>query len=554
VATSSTKGWTKTDTINQLGLLTQSTFGPATNGPDAFTPPPLTAAWRVDGSLSSATHRTGTVLQPRTAATTADFGPDGRLTGLIVPLQGNIFGSHSFDPVAKTETVILGGIKTVRAIDGTSLSQTKAPGIPDSAAPHLTPGIRTVASAGPTSEDFTLAIAPTAAGSPTEITLNPAGAPVKHGYAAGFAPETTWLAGGLPAAVTCARGGSIGFGYSDTGARDLLSITYPEAENEFGGLTSYATHSFTYYPSGNPHTITDGSGIRTLTYQNGRLHTVTATGHPLGGYLLTRDHDSSGRLETLTLTRDGETLSTRTIGYNGVSGEPATITAPGFAATYSRTCPDTRAITGVSRWVGAPPALAQTWTRGTAGRIQGASAAGLTYTHTAWDPRARRENMVTPIGTWSYEYNPYGQLKKATRGTTVLNYTFDAIGRRNAVNQGNTLNQFTDLANPTFKNLHITAASTSKVSIDGGTLTPFTGFLLHPLANPDPVNGTGGWVPWTVRGVIDDGGDHAPTTDATAVLSGWSWFPPADETITYDDSGNRESTALWTYRWNSRNH
>jgi hypothetical protein len=56
---------------------------------------------------------------------------------------------------------------------------------------------------------------------------------VLHQYAAGANPSTSWLPGGLLETITLGRpdalmsGGALGFGYSNDGAMDLVSITWP---------------------------------------------------------------------------------------------------------------------------------------------------------------------------------------------------------------------------------------------------------------------------------------------------------------------------------------
>jgi RHS repeat-associated protein len=542
VETVSTKGWKQTGTINTLGLPTQTTFGPNTGGPDAFLTTTVNAAWRDDGTLS------GTTLQTGTATTSADFAANGLLTGLSVPILGDIFGGHSFDLENGKETLTLAGVETKRAIDGTAVSLTKAANTPDSAAPNLTPVTRTLAldNVGP---GFKTTIAP-GTGSPSHIITNAAGAKTMHDYATGTDIGSTWLPGGYLAGVVCARGGDITFGYSPDGARDLLSIAYPAA-----GTGTAITEEFTHYPSGRTKTIDDPSGSRLLTYTRGHLwqSTWVNTGAPLSGYEVERITDSNGRLQTVNLRRGGALVHTHTIGYNGGSSEPSTITTGGFTASYDRANADTRAITSVTRGT-----LVQTWIRGTAGRIQGASAAGLSYTHSAWDVRARRKNLITPNGSWSYDYDSNGQLERATKGTIELNYTFDAIGRWLGFgdNGNDPLNQFIALTNSSrSKNLVITAnpgteANPGKLYVNDLEMSGFDGGWLYPLTTSGDA---AVWIPWTVRGTLQNGGDHAPNAEAKAELSGYTYIPPKDESFTYDVDGNRTGSALWTYRWDGRN-
>jgi len=81
-------------------------------------------------------------------------------------------------------------------------------------------------------------------------------------------------------------------------------------------------------------------------------------------------------------------------------------------------------------------------------------------------------------------------------------------------------------------------------------MTPFTGGWFFNIPSPGQ---DGGWVPWVVKGVLLDEGDHNPNDDAIAEVAGITWVPPANEAFTYDDDGNRESSSLWDYGWDGRN-
>jgi RHS repeat-associated protein len=74
--------------------------------------------------------------------------------------------------------------------------------------------------------------------------------------------------------------------------------------------------------------------------------------------------------------------------------------------------------------------------------------------------------------------------------------------------------------------------------------------IVHALTPPGP---DGGWTAWSITGTLEGGGDPGAAPDRKAKLAGLALFPPAEETFTYDDAGNRSSSARWNYTYDGLN-
>jgi RHS repeat-associated protein len=376
--------------------------------------------------------------------------------------------------------------------------------------------------------------------------------------AAGAYPSTSWLPGGLLDAVSLGRGGALDFGYSNDGARDLVSITWPEVSSAgfpdepfYGGAITITARDDT----GNITRLVDPSGERDMDYEKNRLTTTDWLSGELDAYKVVREPDEQGRPDKVTLYRNGTAIHQIDRDFTGLSHEIGGVDTDGFAAVVTR---DTisRHVTGFTRG-----GVTQSWGRGTAGRITsaGGNVTGApSFAYNSFDPKGRRKSVQTNRGTWFYDYsggdNGDGQLDTASNGTlnASVDYNFDGIGRRDfGGNQQDALNRFLAMTHPIEpKKLFITADPLAKLWIDGTAMTPFNGGWTHPLAHP---GSAGGWVPWTVKGVLEGAGDAGAFEDAVAELSGNTWFPPTSENFTFDEDGNRESSALWNYGWNGRN-
>jgi RHS repeat-associated protein len=524
---------TKDITLNHLGQIDLTTVSgpgmPAIN---------LNPTMRDDGSLEEFSVTIGG------AEAKATFAQNGTLSGFTHPLLGNLTVNHGFN--SGVETLTVDGTTSSRKLDGTASSLTGA-GV-------MARGRSTDIAGG----NFEHTITP-ATGSPTTLVANAAGAKVLHQYAAGANPITSWLPGGLLNSVSLGRGGAVIYGYSNDGAKDLVSITWPEVtsagfpnETFYGGEIGFTQRD----DAGNITALTDPAGGRSLAYEKNRLTTTDWLSGELDAYKIVREPDDQGRPDKVTLFRNETPIHAIDRGFTGPGDEISGVTSNGFTASVTRD-QTSRHITGFTRG-----GVTQTWGRGTAGRITsaGSNVSGApSFAYNSFDPKGRRQTVNTNKGNWTYAYrggdNGDGQLVSATStGNNLGNfaYDFDAIGRRDfGNNQQDELNRFLAIVHPTTpKKLFITADPDARLWINGSEMTPFNGGHIHPLAHPGT---SGGWVPWTVKGVLEGAGDEGAFEHAVAELSGNVWFPPTSENFTFDADGNRESSSLWHYGWNGRN-
>lgn len=525
---SSSKGWSVSTNMTKLWQPASSTA----SGTGVATTT-TTSTRREDGSTASV------VVNEAGDTSTANIGPDGQLTNLIVPILGEVFGGHSFSSANKTETVTINGTTLVRKYDG---SQQTLSGN------DVMQQDRQIAKAG---SGFAETIHPLADGSDTTRVTNAAMAKTGHVYAANTGSASTisseWYAGGLPSKLGRARGGQVEFGYSTDGAKDLTSVTWPSVTAGVFGSVTPTPVTMSYDAAGRLDTVTDASGARSLDYQKGYLWKTDYTAGSLDDYYVERTHDD-GRLKDVILKKGGTEIHRFSYSYNGNSNEVSGVGSGGFAAGFDRNAG--RYITAVHRG-----GVDQTWGRGVAGRIESAGnnvSGAPTFSYTEFDGKGRRKKCVTGGATWNYTYGTAGQLTSATHTNYGnFSYTFDGIGRRTDQGNGSDLfNRFMTMSNPQHKKLLIAADPDARLWVNGVEKTPFNGGWVHELDSP----GTGGgWVPWNVRAVLEGAGDPAAYANAEAELNGYAWVPPAAESFTYDTDGNRLSSAQWDYGWDGRN-
>jgi RHS repeat-associated protein len=190
---------------------------------------------------------------------------------------------------------------------------------------------------------------------------------------------------------------------------------------------------------------------------------------------------------------------------------------------------------------------------------------------------------VTNRGDWDYTYrggvNGDGQLQEADHsgpGNWDFVYNTDGIGRRisvsNPASNGNLLanddwedplNQFLSTQWTQQRVLRASLDREADIEITESHALP----TLIPGLAPDPqapplrdivfpltAPGTqGGWTAWSITGTLEGGGDPGAAPDRKAKLAGLTWFPPAEETFTYDAAGNRSGSARWNYTYDGLN-
>jgi RHS repeat-associated protein len=526
VTTTSTKGWTKTESFNNLGLTTGSALSGA--GIPSAT---LTPSWRVDGSLSGVTFATGGNTH------SATFNTNGTLATLNAPGKGNILGGHSIS--GGSETLTVDGVTTVTKLDGTQTT-TSGSDVIGKTTTTATNGLGFRETTHP------------GLGADTTVDLHASGAPTAKNYAAGNGEGYTY-ASGLLSKITLARGGDLTLGYTNDGAKDLNSATWPALASGVFTLPT-VTQSYSYDRAGRVKSIGDSSGVRLLVYQNGRAAATVWTSGGLAGYKITKNLDVSGREIGFNLYRGDTLIHSAVIAPNGASGEISEISSGTFNATYGRNT--ARNLTAITRGP-----VTQNWTRELGGRITAATSSVIgapAFTYSGFDAKVRRLTSATSGGIWTYQYSN-GQLISAVHPTLgSFSYGFDGIGRRTdngSVNTSDLLNRTLAWTNNQNKALKVTAAPAASVWVGFGTaaatqIPNFTGNYSYPVPSP---GASGGWVAWNALAVLAGQGDAGANPDAKAEQSGAVWIPPVTDSFSYDAAGNRQSTAHWDLGWDGKN-
>ncbi|MGC4013099.1 MAG: RHS repeat-associated core domain-containing protein [Luteolibacter sp.] len=530
VVTGSSKGWTKTTEFNELGQIQKSSISGGGVATAEVTPD-----LRADGSLA------GLAMNVGGTSAGATFGDKGLLTGAT--LNGrNLSPSHSIS--GGNETLTLDGVTLQAKLDGTQWSIT---------GDGVTPEAHAVAPSGRGFADTIIS-----PGAPTVVQYNAAGTKVAHNYVTGANTRYGWYPGGMLASISCARGGAVGFSYSNDGACDLIGKTFPAAAS--GPAFSYPATSEIYGrdSSGRINSTVDASGARTFATLNGHPYLTTYTAGEMGGYEVRENVDGNGRRTAVQVVRNGDILHTVMYGMNGASGEIASVNLTDLTVGVGRDA--NRLVTGF-QW---NEGQIQSWERDATGRITRAASTitgAPTFDYEAYSPQGRRLGCTTADGTWAYVYDGSGQLISAIHPTYgSFLYGFDGIGRRvsydvgghhyTAANGSDPLNRFMQVDRPQSKKLRIGVASGGDVWVNGVAQTVTDGQAQFTLNSPGTA---GGWVNWNVRGALPGAGEAGANPDAVAEQSGHVWFPPASETFVHDAAGNRQSSARWDYGWDSRN-
>ena len=543
VTTISTKGWSHTTSVNNLGLATSNTLSGTGIPATALNP-----TWRADGSLA------GVSLTIGGETHSASFNNDGTLASLFTPGRDNILDGHSIS--GGVETLTVDGITTTRKLDGTEASTSggEVPGKTETLAVN--------------GKGFKHSTTP-AVGSPTNVAFNAAGAATAKNYAAG-AGESYGYKNELLTSVSLARGGGIAYGYSRNGAKDLVSAVWPAVAS---GPFSIPLLAEGYHTdrAGGIDAVVDASGTRTFFYQNGRLASTSYTAGLLRGYQIVRTHDTSGRHTGILLKRDGASIHSTALAPNGASDQITGLASGGITATPQRD--GAGRITGYVWSDGTGNSVTQSWQRGAGGRIEfaGSDVPGApTFDYLlnpgepteSFDARNRRLKCATAGGTWTYTYGISGQLTNATHPTLgTFTYAFDAIGRRTdmgAANTTNLLNQSTAWTNSQPKKLTLSAHPDARVWFNGTEIENFPGSHEVTLGTP---GATGQWIEWNTLAVLEGQGEGAgsppanalASPDAKAAQSGAVWIPPAQETLAYDAAGNRQGNTQWDFGWDAKN-
>jgi len=344
--------------------------------------------------------------------------------------------------------------------------------------------------------------------------------------------------------------------------------------------------------------ITDGTGTRTLGYDC-PCPQVSATEYDATSLLpnvsITFGHDAFNRRTSLDIEQAGGVLAHTAYSFTEDSNMLATVSMGGVTATYDWTTqvgglPGTVSYSGAGfTGIRVPDSSGRldsiTWS------VNNQVVSSTDYT---LDAMGRRTAAAKEDGTsWAYDYNSKGEVTGASHaaGSSVLpgrsfGYAYDGIGNRTVATvatvnpppaftetsyTSNALNQYTTVQHPNplrkviqglaheQAEIEVTMANQSPSSNNPSSTNPTAltvarlspagqGFIAEPQV--DTSNGPA-WrfidVKATRAGVGTNG------QNVTTHRTGWLYFPPQSETLSYDDDGNLTEDARWRYTWDGEN-
>lgn len=228
--------------------------------------------------------------------------------------------------------------------------------------------------------------------------------------------------------------GTIGLAYDDRGLP--ATVTTPGRPDT----------TYTHDGAGRIVSRADGAGTTTFGYDaRGLLDTI---GDPLTGATVDHTHDPTGRLATVTYGTGADEL-VRTYGYDDagrVASDTLTDTggATVHATSYGYLASD-HLETQTTTVPGSPVDGTHTYGYEPSGRIASWTPPGGTAVGYGYDPggnrtdagdvtyifdgRNRLTTATSPSGTTGYSWTPAGLLDQIDDGTTIVEVTFDALGR-----------------------------------------------------------------------------------------------------------------------------
>ncbi|MCH8512755.1 MAG: RHS repeat-associated core domain-containing protein [Kiritimatiellae bacterium] len=336
-------------------------------------------------------------------------------------------------------------------------------------------------------------------------------------------------------------------------------------EWKIDGQTAHKIESVDLF--GRPDQVEDDSGVRSLTYNNGRwfLETETWTSGLLNDFQLVRDVDSRGRASLLEVKQEGTTRYNAVPAYrhDSESLEKLTVTGPGFPSVEIHYSGNGGVADGIEYRVGGQPTF--TWSRErAAGGLVDAISTGFPEFNQDWDRDAMgRMSVLTRYGVdTTYTYADNGSLARAQRSGEDREYTFTDRGElaqeklNGLVLDAHFDDQKSGIA--TFREnlrqftLHGTAHAEATVHVFANTnlvTTTTSPFAVTLDENHYPGMAlSNGPFPWKVTGKRP-GQDYIGEM-AIADLEGEAWLPDAEETFVIH-FGRRTQDSLHNFEWNA---
>jgi RHS repeat-associated protein len=389
--------------------------------------------------------------------------------------------------------------------------------------------------------------------------------------------STAWQyqeSSGLLAGKTDALGRTVSYTYTNgllftrTWAR---GITLTNTYNGLGELIAqeYTDNTPTVLLTnlnrvGLPRMIIDASGSSRLTYDHAsRLTLVTNLDGLLAGLAATNHFQAPYGRDCLSVLGSANTVQ-HTYGYEE-HGRLATVSSGPYSAEYTyldnadllrrTTCKNNGAtvLTTTRSWEYGMRLAA------IANEANGAVVSSHAY---RYDALNRRIQAALEDGSiWNYNYNDRDELVGAHRYWSdwspvtgqQYGYNYDTIGNRNFALSGgdasganlrqtdytvNSLNQYTSIVTPGYKDLCGVAYATNEVVVNTGTADRKGEYFHREITVPN--NDGPLW-----QGVTVASGGTTKT--------GGSPFPANNQTLTYDADGNLTFDGIWTYEWDGEN-
>jgi RHS repeat-associated protein len=371
-----------------------------------------------------------------------------------------------------------------------------------------------------------------------------------------------------------ARGQTIDYTFNTAG--QLNAITYSDGTPPV---------SMAYDRAGRRTSVTDGSGTRSVTWTaRDQLEDETYTAGPLAGLAVDRGYDTSDRLETMQLKRDGTAALRQRIAYDAISwvdyiadeSPDGSTQLHKFDYTYKSGTPFVQSVEFVRAGT---PIMTQTYNRDGLGRLAGASAslageAPLRSVSYQFDLLDRRFEAECNDGTrWTYGYNGRGEVTSGKKqftasgaflGGNQFEYGYDDIGNRTMERFGGDTTggnlRTSTYADAGALNQLTTKSPAGSVFITGEA--PLT-LALQGFADGQPfsvirqegesffgealVTNTG-WSAYPKIKVIGKSG-----TAIQDIESGSKFIDCNPTTFTYDIDGNLTGDSRWNYIWNAEN-
>lgn len=358
-----------------------------------------------------------------------------------------------------------------------------------------------------------------------------------------------------------ARGVTKTFTY-DPDSADLTGTAYDD------GITPAVSYS-AYDREGRLKTVTDASGTRSMTYQNGILMDEEYTSGVLIGFKIDRRQDALNRIDQIFLKQALRDVHQVDYGYDGAS-RLHTVSHRQHTVTHSYT-PENELK------------QVQTFNNGVVDQIT------VNHRYDKLNRLKSRESIVTggAIRSYNYQYNNLNQRERMTLADNSywqygfdnlgqvdsaafknvedvvfpgrsLGFTFDDIGNRTqtttngrvATYTPNNLNEYNQRQIPRAVDVSGDANPVARITINGNAATRVGDYFYHEL----DLSGGGDSAQQTtitVTGSLPDGGDNNAPRVADAQKSEYLSSNP--EVFDYDDDGNLTSDGKWTYSWDAEN-